>query len=335
MRANNEFRHTRSPFIRRLLVEFGQVEVGGSRGEELGSGGSRFNVFIEDEFILVVISVNTLGLETSAECLLSLHDKEDGNHEKKRNSPLCGVHRFHTEDGVINTRGVSKEHLEDGNDGNGIPKRCVTLEDTGMNGTVVGETGRGSNRHGSEIESVESLGSLFTKVVSKTSGPEGCTDHGSSKDNSSEGNTKEQVTSNKTLSDPSWGDAHDTILSRLDSTDETKSDGTDKVRVKNLNGSQRSFLKSKSKTDKNGKTLRVVDRGIDEKNLTKVIPHNTSLTDSSHNGGKVIISQNHLGSLTGNIGSFFTHSNTHIGGLKGRCVIHTITSHTRNLSFGL
>ena len=51
---------------------------------------------------------------------------------------------------------------------------------------------------------------------------------------------------------------------------------------------------------------------------------------SSHNGGKVIIQENHVSSLFGDIRSSNTHSYTNVSLLQSRRIIDTIASHSHN-----
>ena len=215
-----------------------------------------------------------------------------------------------------------------------------------MEGGVVGETSGQSDGDGTEIEGVDGLGTKLTEVgggkvlVSHGAGlvslgPEDGADDGNGKSGGGHGNTEEEVTADETLANLAGGLVHDTILGGLNGTDETKSDGADQVRVENLDGSQRSVGETTDDTEKDGHTLSVVDGSVDEEDLTKVVPDDTALTDGGNNGGEVVVGQNHLGSLTGDVGTLLTHGNTHIGGLEGGSVIDTITGHGGNLSLGL
>lgn len=60
-----------------------------------------------------------------------------------------------------------------------------------------------------------------------------------------------------------------------------------------------------------------------------LLPQHTSykLTffNPSHNGGKVVIQQNHVSCLLGDIWASNTHSNTNVSLLQGWRIIHTIT----------
>lgn len=54
--------------------------------------------------------------------------------------------------------------------------------------------------------------------------------------------------------------------------------------------------------------------------LENVLKHTTTLFDSNHNGVEVIIRQDNIGGLLGNIRSCNTHSNTNVGSLDSRSV---------------
>ena len=325
------------------MVELGQIQVGSSLGQ---TDVSIWRLGLIKDPSLRVVGVRTLGLETTADHLLDLHDNKDEDHHEDGDAPLDSVHGTHAEDDTVKTGAVGDEDLKDGDDGNGVPGELVALEDAGMEGGVVGETSGQSDGDGTEIEGVDGLGTELTDVgggnilVSHrlglvSLGPEDGTDDGKSKSGGGHGNTEEEVTADETLANLAGGLVHDAILGGLDGTDETKSDGADQVRVENLDGSQRSVGKTTDDTEKDGHTLSVVDGGVDEENLTKVVPDDTALTDGGNNGGEVVVGQNHLRSLTGNIGTLLTHGNTHVGGLEGGGVVDTVTGHGGNLSLGL
>lgn len=68
--------------------------------------------------------------------------------------------------------------------------------------------------------------------------------------------------------------------------------------------------------------------------LLHVVVNGTAFFNGSDNGGEVVISQHHLGSGFGDSGTG-THGDTNLSLLQGRGVVHTITSHGRNLIHAL
>ena len=66
-------------------------------------------------------------------------------------------------------------------------------------------------------------------------------------------------------------------------------------------------------SEENGHTLGVVDGSVNKENLAEVVPDNAALTHSSDNGGKVIVSEDHLGyDYVENTKLFFFNKNTTI-----------------------
>mmetsp|Transcript_19101 Transcript_19101/g.55502 ORF Transcript_19101/g.55502 Transcript_19101/m.55502 type:complete len:487 (+) Transcript_19101:344-1804(+) len=295
--------------------------------------------FVEHPSFLVV-RVLALCLESSPQHLLGFHNEEDNKHHEECDTPLSSSHGSHTKDDGVQARDVGDGHLQDGHDGNGVPRELVALEDAGVEGTVVGETSRKGDADRTKVEGVNSLGTelleLYLIRVACTHegrpGPEDGSNDSKGECGSGERNAQEQVATNEALPDLAGGLVHDAILGGLDGTHESEGDSADQVRVKHLNGSEGSVGETAQDTEEDGHALGIVDRGVHEQDLTEVVPHDTTLTDSNDNGGKVIIGKDHLGSLASDIGTFLAHGNTHIGSLEGRSIIHTISSHGRNLT---
>lgn len=55
-----------------------------------------------------------------------------------------------------------------------------------------------------------------------------------------------------------------------------------------------------------------------------------TLFNTSHDGGKVVIQEDHVCSLLGDVRSRDTHSNTDVSLLQSRRIVHTITCHSYN-----
>mmetsp|Transcript_20653 Transcript_20653/g.58795 ORF Transcript_20653/g.58795 Transcript_20653/m.58795 type:complete len:668 (-) Transcript_20653:1876-3879(-) len=323
----------------RLLVQFGQVQM----GRALWKG----DVFvwlcwwgIEDS-VLAVVGVFSQVHKVSADALLDLHDDEHDDHGEDDNSPLLWLHRSHAEDDVVDAWDVGDGELEDGDDYDGVPKERVSLEQTWVDGAVVGETGAEGDGGGSQGQGVGGLRAHQLElgagvlVVVLGLGPEGGTDGGGDEDDGSEGNSQEEEASDEALSDAARRLVHDTILGWLDGGDESEGDGADQVSVEHLDGRQRGLVETADDTEKHGKTLGVVDWGVDHEHLAQVVPHDTSFADGDNDGGEVIISEDHLGGFTGDVGSFLAHGHTHVGSLEGRGIVDTVSGHAAHFSLGL
>mmetsp|Transcript_32869 Transcript_32869/g.58900 ORF Transcript_32869/g.58900 Transcript_32869/m.58900 type:complete len:624 (-) Transcript_32869:383-2254(-) len=57
-----------------------------------------------------------------------------------------------------------------------------------------------------------------------------------------------------------------------------------------------------------------------------------SLTNSAHNGGKVVVSQHDVSHALGDVGAGDTHGDAHVRLLDGRRIVHAVASHRRNLA---
>mmetsp|Transcript_9688 Transcript_9688/g.19592 ORF Transcript_9688/g.19592 Transcript_9688/m.19592 type:complete len:396 (+) Transcript_9688:371-1558(+) len=204
-----------------------------------------------------------------------------------------------------------------------------------MESTFSGETSTHCDTNSTEREHVQCLGAALFEIVVQTLRPESRTNSTGDKRGGSNGNTEEKESANEALTNTTRGLFHDTVFGGFDCSDETQSDSTDQVTVKHLNGRKRGLVQTEEETKEDRHTLSVVDGSVHKKDLTQIVPHNTTFTNSSHDGSKVVISQNHLGSLAGNISSFFTHGNTHISGLESRSIVDAISGHTADFTFGL
>ena len=162
---------------------------------------------------LLVVSVSASGLEATADVLLGLHNGEHDEHHEDSDAPLVSIHGSHLEHKPVKARNVGDEDLEEGNNGDGVPGKRVTLEDTGMDGGVVRETSGHGDGDGTEIKGVNGLRVKDTLVVilavnesitRKTSltalsalGPEDRTNGDSGKGGSSKDNAEEEVASDE------------------------------------------------------------------------------------------------------------------------------------------
>mmetsp|Transcript_3618 Transcript_3618/g.7525 ORF Transcript_3618/g.7525 Transcript_3618/m.7525 type:complete len:375 (-) Transcript_3618:1869-2993(-) len=264
------------------------------------------------------------------------------------------MHRSHGKDNAVKTRNVSNRQLENGDENNRQQNKLVILEHTRMHRVLVRESSTEGDEACTESQSVGSLRvdtvntfmTVDVVIVRFTAhnvfGPEGSKDSNENQDDGTKSNAEEKESTDETLSDTTRRNIHDSLLGRLDSSNKSERDSADQVTVKHLDSCKnnlvvlgRSAVESEEDTEQNRKTLGVVDRGVDHENLSEVIPNNTTFTDGTKNGGKVIISQNHFSGFTSDISTLFTHSNTHIGGLEGRGIIDTISSHTGNFSLRL
>merc|ERR1712004_571691 len=60
--------------------------------------------------------------------------------------------------------------------------------------------------------------------------------------------------------------------------------------------------------------------------LLQVVEDQPALLDTSDNGGKVVVEQDHVSGLLGDVGAGDTHGNTDVGLLQSRRVVDTISS---------
>mmetsp|Transcript_19652 Transcript_19652/g.40856 ORF Transcript_19652/g.40856 Transcript_19652/m.40856 type:complete len:601 (+) Transcript_19652:212-2014(+) len=282
--------------------------------------------FIPIFFIVLAIS------DVSSDGLLCLHDNQHNKHKHDNNTPLLSIHGIHGEDSIIEPRGVGNEDLQESHNGIRPPSNWVSNKSTTMKGTLSGKAGTHGYTNRSKRQSVQGLRSCFFQRIPHVISPKDRPNSTGNQNNGSNGNAQEQEAANESLSNTARRLVHDTIFSRFHSTDKSKGHSTDQVTVEHLNSRQRSFTETQHETKQDRHSLGIVDGSIHQEHLSKIIPNNTSLTDSRHNSGKVIISQNHFGSFTGNISSFFAHGNSHISSLEGRGIIHTITSHTTDFT---
>src|SRR5690348_8798790 len=61
--------------------------------------------------------------------------------------------------------------------------------------------------------------------------------------------------------------------------------------------------------------------------LLNVVKQTSTLLDSGNNRGKVVVSQNHVGCLLGDIAAVETHGNAHVRLLQGGRVVHAVSGH--------
>mmetsp|Transcript_13205 Transcript_13205/g.25554 ORF Transcript_13205/g.25554 Transcript_13205/m.25554 type:complete len:628 (-) Transcript_13205:1537-3420(-) len=319
-------------------------------------------IIIKELIRLGIVSVDSAELEATANRFLNLHNEEVHKHEKNGESPADAVLRLHTEDNVVEARNVGEANLENNNNSDRVPGILVATEDTRVEGGVVSEASGKHNRNSTESEGIGSLGAklsnrllkavsslvkdgfgtsfskltVVNEVVASTATHDKDRTNGSGDEcDSANDNSEEEEATDETLANTTGREAHDAILRHFNSKNETEGDSTDQVTVENLDRGERTELKTTDNTKEDSHTLGVVDGGVKEKDLTEVIPHGTTLLDGTHNSSKVIISKNHLSSLTSDISTLLTHSNTHVGGLESRGIVDTITSHGRHLALGL
>lgn len=286
-------------------------------------------VAVKASIVLLVVGVDTLSLQAGTDRLFSFHDNESDGHTGEDKSPLQPIHGGHSKQNTVQSRNVGDHELDGNERSKGVPAERVSTEKTGMNGRKVGESSTETDRDSAEGQSIGCLGTDFFKVVVLATDNVGAPHSQRNKGNCSKDNTEEQVSSDDALSGSARRVKHNTIFGRFHSKDESKSDGTDKITVKHLDGSQKGVLHSEDHTEEDRKTLCIVDGSVDKQNLSQVVPDDTSFFDGSNNSGEVIIGQNHFGSFTGDISSFKSHSNTHIGLLQGRSIVNTVTCNRR------
>jgi hypothetical protein len=69
--------------------------------------------------------------------------------------------------------------------------------------------------------------------------------------------------------------------------------------------------------------------------LLDVVEDSPALAYRLHDGGEVVVSQNHIGRLLGDLGAGHPHGDPDVGRLQGRCVVDTVSSHRDDLPVGL
>jgi hypothetical protein len=69
--------------------------------------------------------------------------------------------------------------------------------------------------------------------------------------------------------------------------------------------------------------------------LLDVVEDSPALAYRLHDGGEVVVSQNHVGRLFGDFGAGHPHGDPDVGGLQRRCVVDTVSRHGDDLPVGL
>ena len=82
--------------------------------------------------------------------------------------------------------------------------------------------------------------------------------------------------------------------------------------------------------NKDGNNLCKVGAQEELDTLTNVVVDASSLFTRANDGGKVIVSQNHICNALSNIGTSNAHTNTNISAFNGRSIINAVTCHGRN-----
>merc|ERR1719188_213732 len=99
-------------------------------------------------------------------------------------------------------------------------------------------------------------------------------------------------------------------------------------------GSKRKWDISQDEEKEGGDLGNVGGQGVGD-GLLQVVKDKTTLLDSSNNGGKVVIKQDHVSGLFGDVRSSDTHGNSNVSLLESRRVIDTISSDGNNGSHSL
>ena len=88
--------------------------------------------------------------------------------------------------------------------------------------------------------------------------------------------------------------------------------------------------KANQRCNKDGNNLCKVGTQEELDALTNVVVDAPSLFAGANDGGKVIVSQNHICNALGNVGTSNTHTNTNISAFDGRSVVNAVTRHSCN-----
>lgn len=113
--------------------------------------------------------------------------------------------------------------------------------------------------------------------------------HVKNEDSTSEYNTKKQVRTYQINSNTRWN-IHDSIFSGVNIRDKSNCTCVDQIELQILDRSQRIRLKAKDQNQNNRHSLAVVHRKVDKNECTAVVPDSATFTNSIHNLGKVVTS---------------------------------------------
>ena len=125
------------------------------------------------------------------------------------------------------------------------------------------------------------------------------------------------------------------LLRGLEGGDEAEGHGADEVGVEDLDGGDGGVGQAHEQAEEHGEALGVVDGGVDEEDLAQVVPHDAVLLHGVHDGGEVVVDQDHLGGLAGDVRPLLAHGDAHVGSLERGGVVHAVVRHAGHLPLGL
>jgi len=90
---------------------------------------------------------------------------------------------------------------------------------------------------------------------------------------------------------------------------------------------------AEQRREKNRENLRQIGGEQELDRLADVVINPSTFADSRNDGGKVVVRQNHIGDILGDIGSCDTHADADIGIFDGRRVVDAVARHRSDLAF--
>merc|ERR1711868_155800 len=121
-----------------------------------------------------------------------------------------------------------------------------------------------------------------------------------------------------------WLPLHDVALGKLVGHRDSGHHVRSQVDAENGDSSKGQGHVSQDEEEEGGDLGDVGGQGVGD-GLLQVVEDQPALLNTSDNGGKVVIEQDHVGSLLGDVGAGDTHGNTDVGLLQGGRVVDTIS----------
>merc|ERR1719445_3015995 len=121
-----------------------------------------------------------------------------------------------------------------------------------------------------------------------------------------------------------WRSLHDVRLSLLVGHRDGGHHVRAKVDAEDGDGAKGQGHVSQDEEEEGGDLRDVGGQSVSD-GLLQVIEDQSALLNTSHNGGKVVVEQDHVSGLLGDVGAGDTHGNTDVGLLQGRRVVDTIS----------
>lgn len=144
---------------------------------------------------------------------------------------------------------------------------------------------------------------------------------------------EEQPTADKRVVTLSGRAIHDIVVLGVEAERSSGKTISDQVDPKKLNG-DKSLRHANRSGEEDGHNLSDVGRNQVANELLGVVVDAAALLDGGLDSSEVVIGKDHVGGKLGHVGSR-AHGDTNVTLLEGRSVVHTITSHSHNLTSGL